>query len=47
MVKPKRYSYLLVEDAVLLVDISNVSCVLVWTLSGEFAPFVNAGEAIN
>jgi hypothetical protein len=46
-VKPKRNSYLLVEDAVLLVDISNVSCVLVWTLSGEFAPFVDAGEVVD
>jgi hypothetical protein len=46
-VELKREFYLLVEDAVLLVDIINVSRVLVWTLSRKFATFVEAGEAID
>ena len=38
--------YLLVEDAVLLVDVSDVSCILVRTLSGELASLVDTKRMV-
>ena len=42
-----RQLYLFVEDAILLVDISDVSCILVRTLSGELASLVDTFEVVN
>lgn len=44
--KGKKQLYLLVEDAVLLIDICDISCVLVRTLSGELASLVDADKIV-
>ena len=42
--KDQRSLHLLVEDMVLLIDISDVSSILIRTLSGELAPLVDASK---
>ena len=46
--KGQRQLYLLVKDAVLLIDICDISSILVRTLPGELAPLVDTKRmAIN
>jgi len=42
--KGQRRLYLLVEDAVLLIDICDISSILIRTLPGELAPLVDTKE---
>ena len=44
--KGQRRLYLLVEDAVLLIDICDISSILIRTLPGELAPLVDTKRMV-